>query len=41
MPYLAAAVVLLGVLCVFNMSGEKARYADKDIAPFGFFIEPA
>jgi len=27
------------VLCVFNMSGAKARYENKDIAPFGFFVE--
>ncbi len=27
------------VLCVFNMSGEKVRHANKDIDPFGFFVE--
>jgi alpha-glucosidase len=29
------------VLCVFNMSGERVSYANKDIAPFGFLIETA
>jgi alpha-glucosidase len=28
------------VLCVFNMSGEKVRYTNKDIGPFGFLVEP-
>jgi alpha-glucosidase len=28
------------VLCVFNMSGEKVRHANKDIGPFGFVVEP-
>jgi alpha-glucosidase len=27
------------VLCVFNMSGEKVIFGDRDLEPFGFFID--